>query len=35
MQFIEALTPQCLGEALAYINQKGQRYSCSLWLQST
>ena len=30
MQFIEALTPQCLGEELAYTNQKGQRYSYPL-----
>jgi uncharacterized damage-inducible protein DinB len=33
MQFIEALTPQRLGEELAYINQKGQRYSYPLWQQ--
>jgi uncharacterized damage-inducible protein DinB len=33
MQFIEALTPQGLGEELAYINQKGQRYSYLLWQQ--
>jgi uncharacterized damage-inducible protein DinB len=33
MQFIEALTPQRLGEELAYINQKGQRYAYSLWQQ--
>jgi len=31
MQSIEALTPQRLGEELAYINQKGQRYSYLLW----
>src|SRR6516164_5869641 len=33
MQFIEALTPQRLGEELAYINQKGQRYTYLLWQQ--
>ena len=33
MQFIEALTPQRLREELAYINQKGQRYSYPLWQQ--
>ncbi|HKW35188.1 MAG TPA: DinB family protein [Candidatus Acidoferrum sp.] len=33
MQFIEALTPQLLGEELAYINLKGQRYSYPLWQQ--
>jgi uncharacterized damage-inducible protein DinB len=33
MQFIEALTPQRLGEELPYINQKGQRYSYPLWQQ--
>jgi uncharacterized damage-inducible protein DinB len=33
MQFIKALTPQGLGEELAYINQKGQRYSYLLWQQ--
>ena len=33
MQFIEALTPQRLGEELAYINQQGQRYSYPLWQQ--
>jgi uncharacterized damage-inducible protein DinB len=32
-QFIEALTPQRLGEELAYINQKGQHYSYPLWQQ--
>jgi uncharacterized damage-inducible protein DinB len=31
MQFIEALTPQGLGEEQAYINQQGQRYSYLLW----
>jgi len=30
MHFIEALTPQRLGEELSYINQKGQRYSYPL-----
>ena len=30
MLFIEALTPQRLGEELSYINQKGQRYSYPL-----
>ena len=33
MQFIEALTPERLGEELRYINQKGQRYSYPLWQQ--
>jgi uncharacterized damage-inducible protein DinB len=33
MQFIEALTPQRLGEELAYINQKGQGHSYLLWQQ--
>jgi uncharacterized damage-inducible protein DinB len=33
MQFIEALTPQRLGEELAYINLRGQRYSYPLWQQ--
>ena len=33
MQFIEALTPQRLGEELAYINQKGQHCSYLLWQQ--
>ena len=33
-QFIEALTPRRrLSEELAYINQKGQRYSYPLWQQ--
>ena len=32
-QFIEALTPQRLVEELAYLNQKGQRYSYPLWQQ--
>ncbi len=32
-QFIEALTPQRLGEELPYINQKGERYSYPLWRQ--
>jgi uncharacterized damage-inducible protein DinB len=31
--FIEALTPQRLNDELAYINQKGQRYSYPLWQQ--
>jgi uncharacterized damage-inducible protein DinB len=33
VQFIEALTPQRLVEELAYLNQKGQRYSYPLWQQ--
>jgi uncharacterized damage-inducible protein DinB len=33
MQFIETLTPQRLGEELAYFNQKGERYSYPLWQQ--
>jgi len=33
MQFIEALTPQRLGEELPYINQRGQLYSYPLWQQ--
>ena len=33
MQFIEALTPQRLGEELAYTNQQGQRCSYLLWQQ--
>jgi uncharacterized damage-inducible protein DinB len=32
-QFIEALTPQRLDKELAYVNQKGQRYSYPLWQQ--
>ena len=32
-QFIEALTPQRLVEELAYLNQRGQRYSYPLWQQ--
>jgi len=31
--FVEALTPQRLDEELAYLNQKGQRYSYPLWQQ--
>ena len=33
VQFLEALTAQRLGEELAYINQKGRRYSYLLWQQ--
>ena len=33
MQFIEALTPPCLGQELTYMNQKGQRCSYPLWQQ--
>lgn len=33
LQFIEALTPQRLGEELAYINLRGLRYSYPLWQQ--
>ena len=33
MRFIEALTSQRLGEELAYINLKGERYSYPLWQQ--
>jgi len=32
-QFIEALTQQRLVEELAYLNQRGQRYSYPLWQQ--
>ena len=32
-QFVEALTSECLGEELAYINLRGQRYSYPLWQQ--
>jgi uncharacterized damage-inducible protein DinB len=32
-QFIQALTQQRLGEELAYLNQRRQRYSYPLWQQ--